>query len=31
MAKGAIRKAVLAAVNNDELDHLFDLYAETID
>lgn len=31
MAKGAVRKAVLAAVNNDELDHLFDLYAETID
>lgn len=31
LAKGAIRKAVLAAVNNDELDHLFDLYAETID
>ena len=31
MAKGAVRKAVLAAVNNDELDHLFDLYAEILD
>lgn len=31
LAKGAVRKAVLAATNNDELDHLFDLYAETLD
>ena len=31
MAKGAIRQSVLKAINNDELDHLFELYSETLD
>jgi type III restriction enzyme len=28
MAKGAVRNKVLAAINNDELDHIFDTYGE---
>lgn len=28
MAKGAVRKKVLAAINNDELDHIFDVDGE---
>ena len=31
LAKGAVRQAVLKAINNDELDHLFDVYKETLE
>ncbi|SEK98334.1 DEAD/DEAH box helicase [Ruminococcus albus] len=31
MAKGSVRKKVLAAINNDELDHIFDTDGEFLD